>query len=112
MGHQLRKDGATSEHASFCCPGLARLFFPEYERSRKISSGRQTARIQRVFNSLYGCATAMTGHYCAQTYGQRTIDKAIAGCREGYIGARPETIATENEPTSRPGSAPKTGPDP
>jgi putative DNA primase/helicase len=43
-----------------------------------------------------------------QTYGELTIDKAIAGCREFYTGAGPATIVTLNDPTAGWASAPET----
>jgi putative DNA primase/helicase len=73
---------------------------------------RDAGRIDRLVRRSGLFREKWDERHGAQTYGERTIDKAIAGCREGYIGARPGTIATENEPTSRPGSDPETGPDP
>ena len=48
----------------------------------------------------------------AQTYGELTIQKAVAGRREFYTGDRPVAITMVNESTSRRGSARETGPDP
>jgi hypothetical protein len=73
---------------------------------------RDAGRIDRLFRQSGLYLEKWEERHGAQTYGERTIDKAIAGCREGDIGARPETIATENEPTSQPESAPETGADP
>ena len=73
---------------------------------------RVAARIDRLFRRSGLFREKWDERHGAQTYGERTIDKAIAGCREWYTGARPVTVATGNEPTSRPGSARETGPDP
>ena len=66
-------------------------------------------RIDRLFRQSGLFREKWDERHGAQTYGELTIEKAIAGCREFYSGARPTPIATANEPTSRPGSAPEIG---
>jgi putative DNA primase/helicase len=66
-------------------------------------------RIDRLFRQSGLFREKWDERHGAQTYGELTIQKAIAGCREFYSGARPTTSATLNESTSRSGSAPKIG---
>jgi putative DNA primase/helicase len=71
-------------------------------------TNRDAERVDRLFRRSGLFRDKWDERHGAQTYGRMTIDKAIAGCGEGYSGARPATISPRHEPMPGPGSTRET----